>query len=158
MIFKGYYDSPVGVLEITADETALTGLSIIAEKGFPQENKVIKETVRQLKEYFAGKREVFDLPLSFDTTPFRKRVYEALLKVPYGSTVSYKDLTIMAGNRRGYQATGQAMHFNPIMIVVPCHRVINNDGSIGGYGSHIEVKKYLLRMEGGWKMDYNKQV
>ncbi|MBQ1315575.1 MAG: methylated-DNA--[Erysipelotrichaceae bacterium] len=158
MTYTGYYESPIGILEITADEEALTGLSITEEKGYSRENEIIRKTVSQLKEYFSGKRESFDLPLKLNTTPFRKRVYEALLKVPYGSTVSYKDLTIMAGNRRGFQATGQAMHFNPIMIVIPCHRVINNDGSIGGYGSHIEVKKYLLRMEGGWKMDYNKQV
>ena len=145
-----YYESPVGWLEITSSNGRLTDLSIVREEGISDPDEITEMTAKQLEEYFAGKRTVFDIPLEIKGTPFRKRVYNALLKVPYGSTVSYKDLTIMAGNRRGYQATGQAVHFNPLMIIVPCHRVINNDGSIGGYGPDISIKKYLLRLEDGW--------
>lgn len=158
MIFNEYYQSPVGLLEIKADEEAITGVRLAEEEEFYRANDITHEAVKQLKEYFAGDRKEFDVPIKITGTDFQKRVYHALLQVPYGSTVSYKDLTIMAGNRRGYQATGQAMHVNKIMIIVPCHRVISNDGGIGGYGQHIEVKKYLLRMEGGWLMDYNSQV
>ena len=145
-----YYESPVGWLEIISSNGKLTDVSIVSEEGISDPDEITEMTVKQLEEYFAGKRTVFDIPLEIKGTPFRKRVYNALLKVPYGSTVSYKDLTVMAGNRRGYQATGQAVHFNPLMIIVPCHRVINNDGSIGGYGPDISIKKYLLRLEDGW--------
>lgn len=149
MIHTECYKSPVGYLIIRADETAVIGIDISDEAVDGRGNDVTHEAVRQLRQFFAGKRERFDLPIRLDTTPFRKRVYEALMKVPYGSTVSYRDLTYMAGNRRGFQATGQAMHFNPIMIVIPCHRVINSDGTIGGYGRHLEIKKHLLNMESG---------
>ena len=149
MIHTETLKSPIGQLVIKADEEAIISIEISDANENNRGNEITSEAVRQLKQYFKGIRKSFDLPLKFNTTPFRKRVYEALLNVPYGSTVSYRDLTYMAGNRRGFQATGQAMHFNPIMIVVPCHRVINSDGSIGGYGSHLDIKKYLLNMECG---------
>ena len=149
MIHTETLKSPIGQLVIKADEEAIISIEISDAKENNNGNEITSEAVRQLKQYFKGVRKSFNLPLKFNTTPFRKRVYEALLNVPYGSTVSYRDLTYMAGNRRGFQATGQAMHFNPIMIVVPCHRVINSDGSIGGYGSHLDIKKYLLNMECG---------
>ncbi|MBR0473546.1 MAG: methylated-DNA--[Erysipelotrichaceae bacterium] len=149
MIHTETIKSPIGQLVIKADEEAIISIEISDANENNNGNEITSEAVRQLKQYFKGVRKSFDLPLKFNTTPFRKRVYEALLNVPYGSTVSYRDLTYMAGNRRGFQATGQAMHFNPIMIVVPCHRVINSDGSIGGYGSHLDIKKYLLNMECG---------
>ncbi|MBQ9036119.1 MAG: methylated-DNA--[Erysipelotrichaceae bacterium] len=149
MIHTETIKSPIGQLVIKADEEAIISIEISDANENNRGNEITSEAVRQLKQYFKGVRKSFDLPLKFNTTEFRKRVYEALLNVPYGSTVSYRDLTFMAGNRRGFQATGQAMHFNPIMIVVPCHRVINSDGSIGGYGSHLDIKKYLLNMESG---------
>ena len=149
MIHTETIKSPIGQLVIKADEEAIISIEISDANENNRGNEITSEAVRQLKQYFKGVRKSFDLPLKFNTTEFRKRVYEALLNVPYGSTVSYRDLTFMAGNRRGFQATGQGMHFNPIMIVVPCHRVINSDGSIGGYGSHLDIKKYLLNMESG---------
>lgn len=149
MIHTETIKSPIGQLVIKADEEAIISIEISDANENNNGNEITAEAVRQLKQYFKGVRKSFNLPLKFNTTPFRKRVYEALLNVPFGSTVSYRDLTYMAGNRRGFQATGQAMHFNPIMIVVPCHRVINSDGSIGGYGSHLDIKKYLLNMECG---------
>ena len=158
MVFKSYYNSPVGILQIISDGEGIIKISLVSEADYGISDSHTEEAVRQLKEYFAGKRTEFDIPLKITGTPFQKRVYNALLKVPYGSTVSYKDLTIMAGNHRGFQATGQAVHRNQLMIVVPCHRVISNDGSIGGYTPDINIKKQLLKLEGGWKMDYNEQV
>ncbi len=149
MIFTGCLKTPFGYLKIEADEESLLAVEIIESAVTERNNDITSEAKRQLKEYFAGKRRDFDLPLRYETTPFRRRIYDALRTVPYGSTVSYRDLTYMAGNRRGFQATGQAMHHNKLMIVVPCHRVINSDGSIGGYGGHLEIKKYLLNMESG---------
>ncbi len=149
MIYGTCYKSPVGLLWIQADDEHLLSVELVDGEMKGIGNSITQKAEKQLKEYFRGRRKKFELPLIFVTTPFRKRVYEALLNVPYGSTVSYKDLTIMAGNRRGFQATGQAVHFNPYMIIVPCHRVINADGSIGGYGRHIDVKKQLLNMENG---------
>ena len=158
MVFKSYYNSPVGILQIISDGEGIVKISLVSEADYGISDVHTEEAVRQLKEYFAGKRTEFDLPMKITGTTFQKRVYNALLKVPYGSTVSYKDLTIMAGNHRGFQATGQAVHRNQLMIVVPCHRVISNDGSIGGYTPDINIKKQLLKLEGGWKMDYNEQV
>ncbi len=155
MNFKSYYKSPVGLLQIVSDGEGITKVSLAYEEEYAVSNTQTEEAVRQLQQYFSGKRTEFDLPLKIAGTPFQKRVYNALLKVPYGSTVSYKDLTIMAGNNRGFQATGQAVHRNHHMIVIPCHRVISNDGSIGGYTPDINIKKQLLKLEGGWKMDYN---
>ena len=149
MIYTECYHSPIGYLIIRADEEAVLTIDISDDPVDSRGNDITAEAVRQLREYFRGKRGSFDLPLKLNTTPFRKRVYEALMTVPYGSTVSYRDLTYMAGNRRGFQATGQAMHFNPLMIVIPCHRVINSDGTIGGYGRHLDIKKRLLNMECG---------
>ncbi|MBQ1522707.1 MAG: methylated-DNA--[Erysipelotrichaceae bacterium] len=155
MNFKSYYKSPVGLLQVISDGEGITKVSLVYEEESAVSNAQTEEAVRQLQQYFAGKRTEFDLPLKITGTPFQKRVYNALLKVPYGSTVSYKDLTIMAGNNRGFQATGQAVHHNQHMIVIPCHRVISNDGSIGGYTPDINIKKQLLKLEGGWKIDYN---
>jgi methylated-DNA-[protein]-cysteine S-methyltransferase len=155
MIFKSYYRSPVGLLQIISDGEGIIKISFAYEEEYGVSNRQTEEAVNQLQQYFAGERTEFELPLKISGTPFQKRVYNALLKVPYGSTVSYKDLTIMAGNNRGFQATGQAVHRNQHMIVIPCHRVISNDGSIGGYTPDVNIKKRLLKLEGGWKMDYN---
>ena len=149
MIFTGCLKTPVGYLKIEADEESLLEVDLIESSVTERNNDITEEAKKQLREYFSGKRRSFDLPIRYETTPFRKRIYDALRNVPYGSTVSYRDLTYMAGNRHGFQATGQAMHHNRLMIIVPCHRVINSDGSLGGYGRHTEAKKYLLNMEAG---------
>ena len=143
-----YFRFPGGILRIRSDEGAIVAIEYCQSISMKDPDHLTDLAIGQLSEYFAGKRKEFTLPLSLKGTMFQKRVWQTLRKVPYGSTVSYKDLTIMAGNKRGFQATGQAVGANPCMIVIPCHRVINNDGSLGGYGGDRELKRYLLSLEG----------
>ncbi len=148
MIYKGIVTFELGKLVIEADEEAVDKIyfsNVTIEENC---NDIVELAKQQLNEYFAGLRKQFDFPIKLQGTVFQQRVYRALLTVPYGSTVSYKALTIMAGNKRGFQATGSAVGKNKLMIVVPCHRVINENGNIGGYAGGIDIKRYLLNLEG----------
>jgi methylated-DNA-[protein]-cysteine S-methyltransferase len=102
---------------------------------------------KQLKEYFKGERKKFDCKLSTKGTPYQKRVWKELLKVSYGETVSYGELARRVNNPKGARSVGMAVHFNPIGIIIPCHRVIMSNGEIGGYASGVEKKKWLLLHE-----------
>jgi methylated-DNA-[protein]-cysteine S-methyltransferase len=106
------------------------------------------EVFKQLNEYFAGNRQNFQLPLKCNGTVFQNRVWSELQKIPYGETRSYEDIAIGIGNKKAVRAIGQANNKNPIMIIIPCHRVIHKNGSIGGFGCGIDTKKYLLDLEG----------
>jgi methylated-DNA-[protein]-cysteine S-methyltransferase len=104
---------------------------------------------RQLDEYFDGTRHEFDLPVDYRlSSGFRRTVLERLARVPYGHTVSYHDLAVEVGNAGASRAVGSAMATNPIPIVLPCHRVLRTGGGLGGYGGGLDVKEYLLRLEG----------
>lgn len=105
--------------------------------------------ITQLDEYFAGGRRAFDVPLSFPGTPFQQRVWSALLQIPYGRTCSYQTLANHVGSPLAMRAVGQANGMNPIAIVIPCHRVINSDGGLGGYGGGLPRKQHLLNLERG---------
>jgi len=107
----------------------------------------------QLKEYFNGERKHFDLPLEIEGTEFQKRVWNELLKIPYGSTISYKQLTLRLGHEKVIRAAASANGANPLPIVIPCHRVIGSDGSLIGYGGGLEIKEKLLILEGSRQMD-----
>ena len=104
--------------------------------------------VRELKEYFDGRRKEFCFPLDLRGTSFQKRCWKALLRIPYGKTRSYAEIAADVGAPRAFRAVGQANHHNPIAIVVPCHRVITADGKLGGYGGGLEMKEKLLQLEG----------
>ncbi len=110
-----------------------------------------EETARQLREYFEGKRKKFDLPIEPEGTEFQRRVWKALLKIPYGETKSYQEIAQEAGSPKGFRAVGMANHKNPIIIVIPCHRVIGKDGSLTGYGGGLELKEELLALEKKYK-------
>jgi O-6-methylguanine DNA methyltransferase len=103
---------------------------------------------RQLEEYFAGRRLVFRLPLDLDQgSPFQRRVWKALMDIPYGETVSYKEIARAIGQPSAIRAVGSAVGRNPLPIVLPCHRVIASDGSIGGFSAGLELKRRLLKLE-----------
>jgi len=102
----------------------------------------------QLDEYFAGTRKNFDLPLAPHGTEFQQRVWQELLRVPYGQTVTYSELAARLGDVKAVRAVGRANGANPIWIVIPCHRVVGAGGSLTGYAAGIEVKRYLLELEG----------
>jgi methylated-DNA-[protein]-cysteine S-methyltransferase len=102
---------------------------------------------RQLREYLAGERFVFDIPLDLAGTSFQMEVWKALTQISYGGTSSYRDIAVAVNRPRGFQAIGQANTRNPIPVIVPCHRVINADGSMGGYGGGLGRKRQLLELE-----------
>jgi methylated-DNA-[protein]-cysteine S-methyltransferase len=156
-----YVDSPIGRLMLTSDGTALTGLYMNLYRNKPSklpglggdwiQNATIDPlpaAARQLKEYFAGKRREFDLPLRMEGTEFQQRVWRELTKIPFGETRSYGQLAKRIGNPNGSRAVGLANGRNPIAIIVPCHRVIGADGSLTGFGGGLDRKEWLLTHEG----------
>lgn len=110
-----------------------------------QPNPIVE---KQFQQYFSGERKQFTLPLDLYGTPFRLCVWQALITIPYGETRSYKDIGKLIGCDKGARAIGQANGSNPIPILVPCHRVISADGSLGGFSSGLPIKRYLLALEG----------
>jgi methylated-DNA-[protein]-cysteine S-methyltransferase len=117
-------------------------------KGGVKAVMLARQAVDEIGEYFAGRREHFEVELDWDQTKgFYRRVLEALLAVPYGETITYAELAALAGRPKAARAVGTALHFNPWPIVVPCHRVVKSDGSLGGYGGGVEFKQRLLVLE-----------
>lgn len=118
-----------------------------SRKSDAQTVPLLMTAFRQLNEYFEGERRAFDLPLSLAGTPFQLSVWKALQTIPYGETRSYRDIAIQVGNPKAFRAVGSANHHNPIAIIIPCHRVIASDGSLGGFGGGLPVKTFLLELE-----------
>ena len=112
-----------------------------------QETTLIKEAYFQLTEYLKGERKTFDLPLNPHGTEFQKRVWKALCEIPYGETRTYKQIAEAIGNPKAVRAVGMANNRNPLLIVVPCHRVIGADGKLVGYAAGLDKKAFLLRLE-----------
>lgn len=112
-----------------------------------EETPLIKMAAKQLDEYFNGERQQFDFPLDLTGTIFQTKVWQELLKIPYGQTKSYKDIAAAINNPKAYRAVGMANNKNRIMIVVPCHRVISSDNKLTGYAGGLEKKEFLLNLE-----------
>lgn len=154
MTYYSYTDTPLGRLLMIGTEKALTGLYFVdtqmpvIKEGWEENDKVFADTKAQLNEYFNGKRHDFDLPLEFTGTDFQESVWQQLLKIPYGKSVSYKDIAMAVGRPKAVRAVGTAIGRNPICIIGPCHRVLATGGGIGGYAGGIENKKQLLKIEG----------
>jgi methylated-DNA-[protein]-cysteine S-methyltransferase len=150
-IYYSKINSPVGPLLLAISEQGLMALEFhrgaIPSPWVESEEK-LASYVRQLGEYFSGKRRQFDLRLDLRGTEFQKRCWRELLKIPYGETRSYADVARAIGQPSAVRAVGLANGQNPIAIVVPCHRVIGSDGSLTGYGGGLEVKRKLLELEG----------
>jgi methylated-DNA-[protein]-cysteine S-methyltransferase len=145
----------IGILYLTASEKGLQGLDwqqqetplVVNLEGTDPMRVVLRKAVQQLGEYLGGKRREFDLELDFSGTPFQESVWKALREVPFGKTISYKQLAVMIRNPKAVRAVGSANGKNPLAIIIPCHRVIAADGSIGGYSGGIENKEKLLAWE-----------
>jgi methylated-DNA-[protein]-cysteine S-methyltransferase len=133
-------------MRITARNGKIDGLYFDDGENEGDED-LIGEAKRQLEEYFAGTRKAFDLPLEISGTEFQKKVYAELLKIPYGETISYKELALRVGNEKAARAAGGAVGKNPISIIVPCHRVVGSDGSLTGFGGGLPTKLKLLELE-----------
>ena len=113
------------------------------------EPDLIRRVFAQIEEYLAGRRKHFDVPLYAEGTPFMRRVWDALCRIPYGETRSYKDIAAAIGQPAAMRAVGMANNRNPIALIIPCHRVIGADGKLVGFGGGLDMKRYLLDLEAG---------
>ena len=146
---QAYIKTPLGITCITGDAIGVTKISVLEEDVPPSEiiPEDLQQAVTQLQEYFGGSRNFFDFKLNPAGTDFQKRVWEALLKIPFGTTTSYQALSIQLGDVKAIRAVASANGKNPLWIVVPCHRVIGSDGSLTGYAGGLWRKKWLLEHE-----------
>jgi methylated-DNA-[protein]-cysteine S-methyltransferase len=142
-------DTPVGRLRMDAQGGCLVRLGFGAPAGMPDDGTdvVLREAKAQLQAYFAGRLRDFDLPLALAGTEFQRRVWDCLCEIPYGETISYTELARRVGSPRAVRAVGQANGSNPVAIIVPCHRVIAADGTLGGYAGGLPQKRWLLALE-----------
>ena len=148
------WESPIGSLLLAGDGETLNYLSfpwgegrIDPGRGWVRQGESFGEVKTQLGEYFSGSRRNFDMKLVAEGTSFQKSVWDALLDIPYGETRSYMDIANMIGNSRAVRAVGAANGSNPLLIVVPCHRVIGSDDSLTGFGGGLAAKTFLLNLE-----------
>ena len=153
MIARREIQSPVGPLVLAVDGGMLVGVSfhragtVDPELTSTSDNEMLQRTQTQLAEYFAGARSAFDLPLDLRGPAFYLRVWNELLTIPYGKTISYGQLAQRVGSQAHARAVGAANGANPIAIIVPCHRVIGADGTLVGYGGGLWRKQILLDLE-----------
>lgn len=163
MVYCTSFDSKIGLIYVASTEKGVCKISVPRQTkrdffGWLDENfddsEVVdnksrnKEVIDQLTRYFNGKLAKFLCPIDLLGTPFQIRVWKELTKIPYGTTITYKQLAKRIGTSRGFQAVGRANAANPLPIIVPCHRVIGTDGSLVGYSSGIKTKEFLLKLEG----------
>jgi methylated-DNA-[protein]-cysteine S-methyltransferase len=152
-----YYDiieSPIGPILLVGNEKGLKRLIFLKGKkrieipsDWIENKEYFREAVRQLEDYFSGKRESFDLELAPEGTDFQKSVWKTLCEIPYGETRTYKEIAVSIGKPKAYRAVGLANNRNPVAIIIPCHRVIGSDGKLTGYASGLDIKEFLLRLE-----------
>ncbi len=164
-IHLGWVETPIGPMIAGSRDGALVLLEFTNRRmmeaqietlkkrfktGFvPEDDEVIRKTRSELDEYFAGKRSKFSIPLDFPGTPFETKVWKGLLEIPYGETRNYEDLARVTGSKGAVRAVGSANGRNRIAIVIPCHRVVNKSGALGGYGGGLWRKQALLNLEQG---------
>lgn len=144
------YQTPLGKMVITENGQAITGVMFgesLPEEVNARETPLLKQAYDQLQEYLAGQRKSFDLPLAPQGTAFQQKVWKALQDIPYGTVVSYQDVARAIGQAKACRAVGGANNKNPIVIIIPCHRVIGANGSLVGYGGGLEIKRQLLELE-----------
>ena len=139
--------TPIGNIEITEDNGKIISIKKTEKNIISTDNKILLQAEKELEEYFDGKRKKFTLPLDLRGTDFQLRVWNVLRKIPYGETRSYKEVALAAGNEKASRAVGMANNKNPILIVVPCHRVIGSNGAMTGFACDLDVKKKLLELE-----------
>lgn len=155
--YRCYMDSPIGRILIEEDGEALITLRIDCySKEKEDETALLLDAKKQLQEYFAGSRREFSLPVKLCGTDFQCKAWNALYHIPYGETRSYADIAVEIGNPKACRAIGGANNKNPVMIVIPCHRVIGADGSLVGFGGGLAAKEYLLALEKEHKFFINK--
>lgn len=155
MTFTCSMESPIGKITLCSEGDFIIGLAL-EEQRHPRDRSaaiaeataVLLEAERQIQEYFDGARRTFDIPLRPEGTAFQVRVWEQLLAIPFGKTISYLELAHRIGNEKAVRAAAMANGRNPIGLIIPCHRVIGSNGDLTGYGGGLQRKEYLLKHEG----------
>ena len=148
-IYKTFYYSPIGLLEITGTATSITSVTYSekAKKDEAKSNIIVDECVLQLDDYFNNKTESFNLSLEPAGSEFQKKVWDELLKIPYGKTITYIEQSFRVGDSKAIRAVAKANSQNNIAIIIPCHRVIGADGNLVGYAGGLWRKKWLIEHE-----------
>ena len=148
-----FIETPLGIAKINGDDNGIASITVLNsnEKTTDIIPEVLQDCVYQLKEYFEGSRQQFDLKLNPGGTVFQKRVWEALQTIPYHTTMSYLELSKQLGDIKAIRAVANANGKNPLWIVVPCHRVIGSDGSLTGYAGGLHRKQWLLEHESPYR-------
>lgn len=146
-MYQYSYDTVIGKIYIAEKDNCICNVSFGTLNYKEKETPLIKKTYSQLKEYFAGNRKIFDIPISANGTEFQIKVWEELQKIPYGKIRTYKEIAENIGNKNASRAVGMANNKNPIAIIIPCHRVIGSNGDLTGYAGGIKLKQYLLNLE-----------
>ena len=145
----GYFESPIGIVEIGGGNDAILSLRFVENpKTSGQANPVVKAGIEAISGYFLDGRRQLGLPLLLRGTAFQLVVWQQMLEIPYGQVASYRDIAVGIGKPAAARAVGTACGRNPVSLIVPCHRVIGNDGSLTGYGGGLWRKKWLLHHEG----------
>jgi methylated-DNA-[protein]-cysteine S-methyltransferase len=149
MEYGGVCETVMGKFGIRASDDAVTGIFFGGLPGQAQtgENALCREAARQIGEYLAGKRKVFELPLRLSGTDFQNAVWDALMAVPWGETRTYGQIAAMLGRKNAARAVGGACRINPIPLIVPCHRIVGSNGSLTGFAGGLDMKRALLRLE-----------
>lgn len=144
-----FYDSPIGIIRVAGTEEFIVSVHFDNKivDWIEESTELLKNCIRQLDEYFLKERQQFDLPLKIEGTTFQKQVWEEVQKVPFGKTASYLEIAEKVNNPKAVRAVGNANRTNPIVIIIPCHRIIGSDGSLTGYGGGIYRKEWLLKHE-----------
>ena len=152
-IRETHFVSPLGVLKIVADNDGIRSISFADDSEEPSPDNsahpVLQRCTKELQEYFSGRRKDFSVPLTLDGSGFQCRVWEEVMKVPYGRTASYREIAEKLGDLGAVRAVGAANGANKIPIIIPCHRVIGNSGELTGYAGGLVRKRLLLQLEQG---------
>ena len=146
-MYQDYFESPIGLIEIRANDSAVTALDFCKQRGATVPHPLLEKAIEQLSEYFKGERQLFDLKIETNGTAFQNSVWRELLNIPYGHTCSYFDIAQKIGNPKAVRAVGAANGKNPIALIVPCHRVIGSNGTLTGYAGGLDRKAWLLQHE-----------
>jgi methylated-DNA-[protein]-cysteine S-methyltransferase len=163
MVYCTSFDSRIGLIYVASTAEGVCRISVpkqtrrdffrwlhenFADHEVVDNRSRNREVIDQLNRYFNGRLAKFTCPIDLLGTPFQIRVWKELMKIPYGTTVTYKQLAKRTGTSKGFQAVGRANAVNPLPIIIPCHRVLGTDGSLVGYSSGIKTKEFLLKLEG----------
>ena len=154
MTYFARIGTPVGEIFLVKKQNVLDGIifskkheQLIPGMLWHEDKAGFSKEIKEISDYFSGKLKAFSNVRLPKGTDFQQKIWKALIDVPYGSTVSYQEIAIAAGSPQACRAAGNALNKNPLPLIIPCHRVISKDGTIGGFGSGIDIKKYLLDLE-----------